>query len=427
MTDLRLCLSGLLSCESPLHVGDGNELPCVDRPHADRAKLEIGHYNSVCTDHQPRPYIPASTMRGALRAQLMAEDPDLVPCLFGHQERAGVLQVEDATFNATASKLGDTRLPYWDQQRFTYLKRGVAIEPVTRTANAEEHSLFMHELVPPGAAFDFRLRLEQPTPERVDKLIAILDDWNGQLARAIGNGRAKGWGRLRCELQRAERLTAADLAVWLQSDDQAPTLQTWPLPTSPASTTTGNALKLALSPKSPFLVHEAWFADPEAKDPPDLVFMRNAEGRALIPGSSLKGWLRHRAHKITATIVHQHQEAPADRAWTGVEGFIQDLFGTEKRRSRLWLSDALSDKPAQPIEFMMTAIDRFTGGVSIGDSPQFRMSREKWAELKLTDKSEAAPCSRSRPPIVNDSNAGWNGTAAIARGNRTRHREDCYC
>lgn len=218
MTDLRLRLSGLLKCESPLHVGDGNELACEDRPRGDRQKIEKGHYNSVCTDHQQRPYIPASTLRGALRAQLMTEAPDLAPCLFGHQERAGLLRVEDAVFNETASKLGDTRLPYWDDQRFTYLKRGVAIEPVTRTA--DEHLLFIHELVPPGAAFDLQLWLEQPTTERVDKLIAILGDWNGQLSRAIGNGRAKGWGRMRCELQRAERLTVAGLVEWLQSDHQ---------------------------------------------------------------------------------------------------------------------------------------------------------------------------------------------------------------
>lgn len=401
MADLRLRLSGLLKCEGPLHVGDGNAMACEDRPRGDRQKLEKGHYNSICTDHQQRPYIPASALRGALRAQLIAEDPDLVPCLFGHQERAGLLQVENVTFNPAASKLGDTPLPYWDEQRFTYLKRGVAIEPVTRTA--DEHLLFMHELVPPGAAFDLQLWLEQPTPERVDKLIAILGDWSGQLSRAIGSGRAKGWGRMRCELLLAERLTAADLAEWLQSEDQAPVFQPWPLPMSQAPTATGHALKLDLLPQSPFLVHEVWFAGPKTDEPPDLVFMRNAEGQALIPGSSLKGWLRHRAHKIATTIVHQHHRAPANRAWTLVEGFINDLFGTEQRRGRLWLGDALSDKPAQPLELMMTAIDRFTGGGSIGDSRQLRMTREKWAELSLKDdnkrggalfKVQAADCER---------------------------------
>jgi CRISPR/Cas system CSM-associated protein Csm3 (group 7 of RAMP superfamily) len=401
MTDLRLHLSGLLKCESPLHVGDGNELACKDRPRGDRERLEKGHYNSVCTDHQPRPYIPASTLRGALRAQLMAEDADLVLCLFGHQERAGLLRVEDATFNATASKLGDTQLPYWDNQRFTYLKRGVAIEPVTRTA--DDNLLFMHELVPPGAAFDLELWLEQPAPERVDKLIAILGDWNGQLSRAIGNGRAKGWGRMRCELHLAERLTAADLTEWLHRNDPAPAFQPWPLPASQALTATVQALKLELLPQSPFLVHEAWFAGHETEDSPDLAFMRNAEGQALIPGSSLKGWLRHRAHKIAATIAHQHQGAPADQAWKLVKGFIDDLFGTERRRGRLWLGDALSDKPAQLLELMMTAIDRFTGGGSIGDSRQLRMTREQWAELNLEDdnkrggalfKVQAAHCER---------------------------------
>lgn len=405
MTDLRLHLSGLLKCEGPLHVGDGNQLACADRPHGERKKLEKGHYNSVCTDHQHRPYIPASTLRGALRAQLMAEDPDLVPCLFGHQECAGLLRVEDATFNPSASKLGgklgDTQLPYWDEKRFTYLKRGVAIEPVTRTA--DDNLLFMHELVPPGAAFDFVLWLEKPTPERVDKLIAILNDWNGQLSRAIGNGRAKGWGRMRCELLRAERLTAADLAEWLRGDDQAPALKAWPLPTSQVPDVIGQALKLELLPQSPFLVHEAWFAGPSTEDSPDLVFMRNTQGQALIPGSSLKGWVRHRAHKIAATIAHQHYGAPADQAWKLTKGSIEELFGTEQRRGRLWLSDALSDNPAQPIEFMMTAIDRFTGGVSIGDSRQLRLTREQWAKLSLKDdnkrggalfKVQAADCDR---------------------------------
>lgn len=386
MTDLRLCLSGFLKCAAPLHLGDGNELACEARQHGGRKRLEQGHYNSVCTDFEHRPYIPASTLRGALRAQLTAEAPDLIPCLFGHQERAGLLRVEDATSNSVASKLGDIELPYWDARRFTYLKRGVAIEPVTRTA--DEHLLFMHELVPPGAAFDFKLWVEHPTSERVDKLIAILNGWNGQLSRAIGSGRAKGWGRMSCELLRAERLSAADLAEWLRSDDQAPEMKPWPLPAPQAPAATGQALKLELRPQSPFLVHEAWFADPDAKDPPDLVFMRDAEGRALIPGSSLKGWVRHRAHKIAATIAHQYYGVPADQAWKLVKGFIEDLFGAEQRRGRLWLGDALSDKQAQPIELMMIAIDRFTGGGSIRDCPQLRMTREQWMELSLKNENK---------------------------------------
>ena len=397
---LRVGFSGLLHCLSPLHVGDGGFASSKDRLAGDGKQLTEGHYNTVCLDHRDQPYIPGSTLRGALLALLSVRNPTLAAVLAGDQVRAGKLRVEAAYL--IPSNLQSPKLPYWDRQRGTYLHRGVGIEPVTRTADADSHALFQHELVALGAVFCWQIWLEYPSAEMVELVKTTLEDWYGQWSCAIGHGRSKGWGRLRYELEQIKTLTATDLHKrWDKDTDELP----YQIKNVVSPGTTGNllqdhgTLKLSLLPRTPFLVNEAYFTSraDASNESSHLAFNRTADGHALIPSSTLKGWLRNRAHKIAATIVHQHFEVPAENAWEWVEPMIQILFGGKESRSQLWIDDAVSDKPAENVTFMMNAIDRFTSGVSIGDSPHLK---HQLSELSACDppkggalfKAEAAKC-----------------------------------
>lgn len=400
-TVLRVGFSGLLHCLSPLHVGDGGIAASGDRPANGRQPLTEGHYNTVCLDHQDRPYIPGSTLRGALLAQLSVRNPALAADLAGDRARAGTLRVEAACLVASGMK--SSKLPYWDGRRGTYLHRGVGIEPVTRTANADSHALFQHELVTPGAVFRWQIWLERPSAEMMELVKATLDDWRGQWSRAVGHSRSKGWGRLRYELEQMKTLSADSLRKWLDgAADELPYQIENIGPGVGGAPPDPGGLRLSLLPRAPFLVNEAYFAGRvDASDKAvDLAFNRTDDDRALIPGSTLKGWLRHRAHKIAATIVHQRFGVSAENAWEQVEPMIQTLFGREESRGQLWISEAVSDKPAGIETFMMNAIDRFTGGVSVGDSYHLRKNLDDLSAERQEKrggalfKVEAAECDR---------------------------------
>lgn len=397
---LRVGFSGLLHCLSPLHVGDGGVAASKGRPANGRQPLTEGHYNTVCLDHQGHPYIPGSTLRGAMLALLGARNSTLTAVLAGDQARAGKLRVEAACL--VASSLKATKLPYWDGQRGTYLHRGVGIEPVTRTADADAHALFQHELVAPGAVFCWQIWLERPNDEMVELVKATLEDWRGQWSCAVGHGRSKGWGRLRYELEQIKTLTAAGLREWRDEDaDKLPYQIENASPGAGSPLQDSGVLRLSLLPRTPFLVNEEYFAEKREGDGKmPLAFKRTADGHAWIPSSTLKGWLRNRAHKIAATIVHQQFEVSVENAWEWVAPMIQTLFGREASRSQLWIDDAVSDKPAGIETFMMNAIDRFTGGVSVGDSYHLKRPLDKLSACNLPKrggalfKVEAAECDR---------------------------------
>ena len=367
-TFIRTWITGTLTCESPLHLGCGEFLEISTRDcsglKSRKGDVRNGLYAAVYTGHDRKPRIPAASLRGALRARVVNSD-DIAKKLFGYAEkkdsRAGALRVCDATLLSTPACNGDLS---HSPTRQTVLQQGVAIDPVTGTARA--HHLFSVELVPAGSRFHVRLVLHKVGNEHLEKLLALLDLFDGSPAAVLGAGRNRGWGRVRWELEAIKVLDQQALSGWLLKGGDMEDFAK-PASISKAGTDTApmTTIPFTIEAQTPFLINDpARVKDQEGE--PDLEFMRTPDGKALIPGSTLRGWLRARCRRILATIAHLHHGLPAEEAAKQIDPLLEQLFGRTSWRSPIWISNAVSDESVNPHEQFFNAIDRFTGGVADG-------------------------------------------------------------
>ena len=88
-----------IQTESPLHVGDGDRIRISTRDCA-RESLDDAdpEYASIFTGLNGKPYLPATSIKGALRAWATAHGLDevLIREVFGNQDRGGAVTFHDA-------------------------------------------------------------------------------------------------------------------------------------------------------------------------------------------------------------------------------------------------------------------------------------------------------------------------------------------
>jgi CRISPR/Cas system CSM-associated protein Csm3 (group 7 of RAMP superfamily) len=402
----RARIEGLLRLKSPLHIGSGDtaawrqdDLPAErERPELDTAP----DYHTCCLLPGRGPYLPASSLRGALRARLHgagAADA-LRRRLFGEvppspadgQASAGCLRLRDAFIDADASlpdyrALADTPAagnstrcppdnktpalpPYWMQGRGTALRQGIARDP--RLGTAMDERLYSHERVPAGVAFRIVMDLIDATRDELRGLLALLRGWDGSLAGALGARTGKGWGRVAWEPTDVLTLDEATFRRWLAEDDPTGRLDDCLTPdpallaqaqgraanaTAPAPPPGVLALDLKLTPRGPILVNEPGWRPADGADDehtPTHYFSRDpADGTPLLPGTSLVGLLRARARRILCTMAAGILETAADGASPAAptdllaeqaaEALLGRLFGSAERRGALWLGDARAE------------------------------------------------------------------------------------
>lgn len=359
----QIRITGTLTTTSLLHCGDGDTSP-VKEWSSRKEKGEKGHINTVCKDQGNKPYIPATTLRGSLRERCRKNSQNSEEALFGKaHDKEGVIgkvRVYDAEYQTTPIDKNDL---FFNTGSSTSLHDGVSIDPITQTA--KEHLLFCHEVVPVGTKFSFLLEADRITEKELDTLLALLCGWNARMQTAVGKGRSKGWGRLQWgESTTVEKLTIDTVQMWV-GDDKADLpkwggggAETIKTPRDSGS----DAIGFSIHPTAPLLVNDHARIS-EEKEKPKLEFMRTKEGKAVIPGSTLRGAVRAHAYRIMATIAHQHYGVPAQEAANKVESCIEKLFGGERFRSHLWISEAIAETTKCHPQFF-NAVDRFTGGVS---------------------------------------------------------------
>ncbi|WP_295882865.1 RAMP superfamily CRISPR-associated protein [uncultured Thiohalocapsa sp.] len=372
------------------------------------------------------PYIPGSTLRGALRRLLDLPDLDqpgarpldpLVRCLFGYVEAApepgagtrgadpdvggfaGRLRCCDAPLcTLPAASTGAEPPPFWCAARHTAAVQGIAID--ARTGTASHRLLYSHEIVPAGSAFRVELEADGLTREQLQKLLGLLRRLDGTLAAAIGSKAGKGWGRVRWDegAEDVQVITPAGLADWLTADGaELPFRRLADLDpgaaTAVAPDTDPRPLRLSLQilADGPVLVNEPGYRrkpdrqtnaqqpaaaaeagaaaksaaaeDEDKEHPPQLEHSRRPDGTAIIPGKSLVGALRARAERILATMAHRHFDAAPGPARQAAQRLAQRLFGSESRRGALWLADAVDNGDTAEHDQRFIAIDRFSGAV----------------------------------------------------------------
>lgn len=375
----RVRVFGRLICESALHVGDGGVLPLEDRDGIKKAREGHGDYNgdydSVCIAANGKPYLPGSTLRGFLREAARRTDEakghpgqPLTRRFFGFAEKTatggkaqyGTVRVYDAFLSASPNHA--TVPGYWSAVRGTNIRHGIAIDPITGTA--EEHKLFSYEYLAPGSVLTVELEGDDFTDAELAQLLGLLACWDGSAAAGIGKGTSKCQGSLKWCLSRVEVLDVASLERWLVEDQPLRkyfrVLQSPPAPNGAVRLGLQSA-RLYIAALSPLLVNDASYVTGQEGEP-DHEWSRLPDGRPMIPAASLRGLIRARARRLLATIAVGLGIAP-QAAGTKVDGLVQSLFGKTGARSPLWVSDAVGSGQAQPHLQMFNAIDRFTGGV----------------------------------------------------------------
>jgi len=410
---LRVRIRGQLSCLSDLHVGDGDSdlwkaRPKVEGREAPELDTDPG-YHRVCLTPHGVPYIPGSSLRGALRALLPA-DNDLTRRLFGYVDRSpkdgaapgvqgGRLRFFDAFRTgppapAPNQEPNQEPPPYWHPDRATAARHSVKIDPITGTA--EHRKLYSHELVPAGSVFTLELEADDLTRDELCQLLGLLARWCENDQTGLGAKRGKGWGRVAWHGKSVRALTPAGLQAWLgaaqswidaaDADASAPPPSPDPhftdltadiKPATPPAAQAPALLGYRLLMDGPHLVNEPGYRRTRlTKDekqrglehPPALEYSRRPDGTAILPGKGLVGVLRGRARRIIASIAHLHLGAEPSAASSAAETLSAWVFGAAGRRGALWISDAepLPKDSSKPHEQMFNAIDRFTGGVKAG-------------------------------------------------------------
>lgn len=257
----RWIIRGTLTTLGPLHVGDGGQLEMTQRRRpADQTKKgdDAEHdASTVCTDYLRRACIPASAIKGALRARVKEAHQGALPAewvtLLGSENatdpssEGGKVEFSDAllpesplspTFAGRQYAGTETRTvepgweisgepPYWSPDRFTGVAVSVSLDRRTRTA--KEKLLYHLEYVPAKVVFHFELAGDNLHEDDVARLLALLDSFGDKIRDAsggecehpdpltLGAQASNAWGRLQWTLLEVGRFSAKNLADKLSS------------------------------------------------------------------------------------------------------------------------------------------------------------------------------------------------------------------
>lgn len=200
----KLLLEASLTCETGLHIGAG------------KGTLEIGGAdNPVAKDSFGRPYLPGSSLRGAMRHNLeialdalkpdelvtlsrrrgqeirihQTDRPNDEICLiFGSSNSAGRLIVSDARLDPES--ITPQMREYLDEE-LTEVKSETAIDRLTAQSSARTL-----ERVPAGARFHVRLIFDVRCEEDKELLPFLLQALRLIEDAGLGGGRSRGSGRV---------------------------------------------------------------------------------------------------------------------------------------------------------------------------------------------------------------------------------------
>ncbi|MDU9049447.1 MAG: TIGR03986 family CRISPR-associated RAMP protein [Candidatus Electrothrix sp. Rat3] len=335
-TRKRWQITAELMTRSSLHIGSSESIHHPENNN-DGEPVDI---NSVIRGRNNLPILPGSSLKGKLR-QWLAErevDPALLESVFGKehdgqekdekkkQGSGGRAEFHDAHI-CTPLKGEQPHYPYWREDYQTWIMASTAID--RHTGSALHQHLRSTEVVPPGVVFKVVISGvmddNKENPE-VDILLAALQGCrDSKTGIFLGAGEADGMGRMQlCQKVEARFMDSSSICAWLNSiedgssgamamddatcfrllaekeiQDRAASV----LEKNPDSSDQEDLrLEVTLPFDGPFLVSHP--VNKEKIDPkqPDLIPLRDNDGKPLLPASSLRGALRSQAERIVRTL-----------------------------------------------------------------------------------------------------------------------------
>lgn len=375
----KTIVKGKLKLLSPLLLGSGND---------DLADIE------VMRDSNGSPFIPGTSLAGVLKHYFEDNFQDQLyydsECFWGiHRKKTGNGKKEESYQSAFICHDRDCRYrrlcsyckesyqsaficyDLFSKGASVRVRDGVKIDP--RSQTAEKSGKYDFELIEEGAEFDLFWELTlrgNNSKEKYQKILATLIDVlkNGELS--IGAKTNSGFGK--CELQDIHVIhfdfkNINDVLEWLKQDWQKSDYKgegsEWKMEPYPIENRTFSIdAKFAI--KNSIIIR----AYSEKANMPDSTSLTSA-GKYILPGTSLKGAIRHRASKILKTLSPEGNIA---------EGKIESLFGIAGKegesegktkcgkskkeiKSRVKVEE-IEINNVEPELQTRIKIDRFTGG-----------------------------------------------------------------
>lgn len=338
----KFLIEGTLSLLSPLIIGTG-----------EKQDLDI----TVIRDLDGNPYIPATSLTGALRHHfferlLLEGDRTQFDFFWGSSKKDSFYSDTYCQSAFIIEDLIATNTP------FVAFRDGVCIDP--RTGTARDEMKFDYEVVEPGADFGFKAGVtlrEGFCRHTFLKIIASIIKILTEGKVPLGAMTTKGFGEYRLNnyaIYEYDFTKKRDVFTWLKRETTD--VQKITLPFNEIFPEKGENLSLeAIFKIKNSLIVKSYSGDPEN---PDAVHIKS-KGKNILPGTSIKGALRARAIKIINTM-----------GGSGVE-MSKKLFGwapskpddkEEKIKSRFLVRETYIDNTIEETQFR-TCIDRFTGGV----------------------------------------------------------------
>ncbi len=315
----KILIVGNLRLQSPLLIGDG----------AGETSDNFRDIH-VLKNRQGEPFIPGTSLCGVLRDWLASVDAPAVPKIFGDlDEMQSSIQADDI-----ALKGGDI-----------ISRDGVRIDSVTGAG--VDGGKYDYEAVERGASGSLRLLVTLRGVHDVEKISDVIARLLGKLQDGIQLGAltSKGFGLAAAENLRADLYdfrNKADVTAWLTGKGASKKIQ----PT-PADSVRENDFVVEAQFKfnSSFIIRDG---DTTLKSRADFV----------LPGTSLKGILRHRAEYILSRL-------GLDVA--ALENLMGASSSDKKIKSRFIVAESyIASENFAEVEHTRTKIDRFTGGTLQG-------------------------------------------------------------
>ncbi|ROO60908.1 CRISPR/Cas system CSM-associated protein Csm3 (group 7 of RAMP superfamily) [Micromonospora sp. Llam0] len=383
----RIEVRGTLTCLGPVHVGGWDTTALADL--------------SIARDGTDRPFLPGSSIAGALRAYLASVDrfggdrsggegPTApLDALFGyvtpysHSGSPSWIRIDDAPLT------GETVTPA--------VRDGVGID--RRSASAAAAYLYTREVLPAGTAFALRLVADTPTtaPEpgypggwpalvhdAVETVIAGLS--HGRVP--IGAGRGRGHGRVQLRdvtVRHADLSEPAGLVAWLTGTAE-PTR-----PLVPELPPQDGRLRITVAwrPTTPVLVRDS-LSGTVVDTLPLTATDVDGTVRLLLPGSSIRGVVRSHAERIMRTLLQQDAPDHADG----------DSFGETLRRPPVGVDVLFGAAPDGHRQGRPGSQDTtgWRGAVSVADCHSLgQLSAQSWNSVVTVSPKARAATARTTP------------------------------
>lgn len=385
MSDNRIWrIDGILTTVTPLHIGDGATTTHEKLKDKDE-DIEI---TSVVKDINGRAYIPATSIKGNVRAWLEKQNcvcPNILDNLFGSKDltkesKENTVGGKAEFWNAFALTEQDinTESPYWNPERLTDI--GVSVSIDRQLLTAIKSKLFHYEFVPPGVKFQVTVVVHYANEDEIIPLIYAFEcGFSSNDPIVIGASESNGWGKLNWELQDITKIDPDDVAKWLNdnsidkkcdfvplSQDEMQTLKKKAKEFGCTELGSSQRIKIRLEFKGLFLVNDFIIKDEKDKEDeenkkPDHKPRKNYQNKVIIPAASFRGAFRSQAERIIRTL-GGNACSPSEPCKKENPCLACLIFGATDRKSFISFTDFVQCNEEKSIRQEFVAIDRFTGG-----------------------------------------------------------------